>query len=656
MVYKSTYGTDKEKKQPPQLGGVHDIQQKLYAKNTTVKPYKRKGFSKNATNVAQSWDPVKETEKEIDLVEKKQVKKKPITLFAKLFILSGLFFAFSVMGAFLVFFYGQNEVSYDAVDLSVLGPNSVAGGEEVDFDITVANNNPVSMILTDVVINYPKGTITADGQNLPLDKDIKSIDEIRSGLSDTVKFSAILLGKEGETKDINIVFQYRVPDSDRIFFKERLYQIVVESAPVTISAQHEGNYQTGDEMTIVVDVQSNAAETISNLLLSIDYPFGFDFASSSAPGIDSETYLLDALDPGEKQSIILSGTIVGQDNEQRTFRYRLGSEDANRPGTIGVEFVSTQSVLALAKPPIDIAVMVNNNPGSVHVARTGQDLNFDINYVNTLLSKLIDVEFTANLVGLVYDTRDVSSTRGYYRSNNNTVNWSSSEIGQLAGIESGEKGVLQFDTQLLDFEEFAGMVTNPELVIDLVARATNFEQGGEEKKIQVQKRTRITLATDAFVDQSVLYSVGPLQNVGPTTPTVGEVTTYTVRWQIKNTTSGIQNTTLSAKLPPYVSFANQIAPSEENIQYDSRTRTVTWNAGDIEPGVGFSSPTKEAFFTIGFEPSLNQVNQSPVLIEDVSLQATDAFTGITITTDDSEHTTRLGEDPNFVSANARVQE
>lgn len=658
MSYKSTYREEKQERKAPDLGSVDEVQQKLYAKNNTITPYERKGFSTVSEEVPLSWKDIKNAEKNVDLVEKNKVKKprKPITFFTKVFVASLLFFAFSVMAAFMVFFYGQNEVSYDAVNLSVLGPNSVAGGDTLSFDVTVFNDNPVPMVLTDVVVNYPTGTITADGQNLPLQKDIKSIDEIRSGFQDTVKFEALIFGKEGETKEITIVFQYRVPDSDNIFFKERVYQIAVESAPVVISGRHELTYQSGDEMIITVDATSNAVQAIDNLLLTVDYPFGFEFASSSVAGIDESSFAIGTLQPGESQEIIIRGTIVGQDNEERTLRYALGMQDSNRLGVIGSEFVSSQSNLTIVKPPVSLDLLVNNDASILYNAGTDEDLRFVLEYGNVLASRLVDVEITARLSGLVYDRKTVNSTNGFYRSNDDSVSWSQTEVNQLANLESGQKGELGFQLRTNATSQLAGLVQNPELIIDVQAEATNFEEGGNERTITSTTKKRIKLETDLAIAQTLLYSVGPLENSGPIQPTIGRDTTYSVRWQLSNSTNKVEQAIVTAELPAYVSFQNIVAPADKAVTFDPRTRTVTWLADEITPGAGYSTPAEEVYFTVQFEPSLGQLNTIPVLVEDVSVVGSDTFTSTQVGAEAFRLNTLLTQDPDFREGSARVKE
>ena len=135
------------------------------------------------------------------------------------------------------------------------------------------------------------------------------------------------------------MFQYRIPGSDNIFFKERTYTVLIESAPVIVSATHEVSYLNGSDVEIVVDVSSNAAKRVRNLLLSIDYPFGFEFASSTPEAFDGNAvFSLGDMRPGDTQQIIIHGTIQGQDDESRTFRYTLGAQSPERKNEIGSVF------------------------------------------------------------------------------------------------------------------------------------------------------------------------------------------------------------------------------------------------------------------------------------------------------------------------------
>lgn len=644
-----------QEKRKPQLGNVSKIEQQLYSKNTKLKEYERYGFHDEYqyAEIKDTWQEEEPEKKEVDLIEKQKPKSKPLTPFAKIFVGSVLFFVFSVMAAVLVFILNTNQVDYSAVRLSILGPNSVAGGEELQFDISITNDNPVNMVLTDVIVNYPRGTITADDEGLPMERDIRSIEEIRSGLAETVKFKAVLFGAEGEAKDINIVFQYRVPDSDIIFFKERSYQVQLESAPVVLSVDHDNRFQSGEMVEVTVNVVSNASKVLRNLFLSIDYPFGFEFATSSPSGIDSSSYLVGDLLPGETYTLILSGYIRGQDDEQRTIRYALGAEDRTRPGNMGTVFTVNDSALTVTKPPIALAMSMNEEASPIYVAYPGQQVDFSLEYHNNLQTKLLDNVIDVSLEGSGYDRRTVDGEQGYYRSVSDSISWTQTEVSALDEIEPGEKGRLIFNLKALPTSAMAGLMQNPELVITTRAEATNFELGGEEKRISHEIINRVKVATEPTVNAYLLHSEGPLVNSGPIQPVVGTLTTYTLVLRAGNTTNTIKNTEVSFTLPRYVSLREIFIPEDADIDYDERSRTVTWRVGEIEPGVGFTKPHKEVFLSLSFEPSLDQVNLSPDIVENIEINAVDVFAEVPVRNTMPDLNTVIRQDAQFISGNVQ---
>ena len=632
----------------PKIGSVRQVEQQLYAKNVDIKEYQRYGFQENeeSDTLATTWNEPTQSKK-IQFLERRKKVGRTLTPFTKIFIISLLFFLFSAMAAVMVFYLNTNQVEYNAVRLAVLGPNSVAGGEELQFDISITNDNPVNLVLSDLIINYPRGTITADAEGSPLEKDVISIEEIRSGLSETVKFSAILFGSEGDTRDINIVFQYRVPDSDIIFFKERTYQVQLESAPVVLSVDHENRFQSGDEVSLNIEVSSNANKVLRNLFLSVDYPFGFEFASSTPAGLDQSSYALGNLEPGETYTLTIEGIIRGQDNEQRTIRYSLGSENRVRPGNLGTVFTTNESNLLVTQPPVGLSLQVNSSRDPIYVARPGQDLNVTLNYLNNLQTKLLDNVITVTLSGTGYDRVSVEPEGGFYRSINNTISWTQTDIPLLDELEPNQGDSVSFELEALSNQALAGLVQNPAFVLTARAEGTNFALGGEEKRVQHSIDTQVKLSTEVDIDAYLLYSSGPLTNRGPTEPVVGTVTTYTLVLQATNTTNRVEDVRVTARLPRYVSLRDIFVPADSNIAYDERSREITWAIKSLEPGIGHTRPAEEVFLSLSFEPSLQHLDSSPDLVEDIRIQASDVFAGVSVNNRTRNLDTQLTRDPAF---------
>ncbi len=611
-------------KKTPSLGNVKKVEQNLYAKNVKISQYKRYGFHQDEHESVQTdWE--EHSSDTIDLVEKLKKEKKPMTVFTKMLITSFLFFIFSLGAAVMVYQLGLNQVKYDAVDLSVLGPNSVRGGEELSFDVIVNNNNTVEVVLADIIVKYPQGTVSKAGD--ALDRETRTIESITPGLSERFSFGGVLFGTEGEEKSIGISVEYRVANSNEIFFEDRVYEIALESAPVSLATEHKTEYSNGDSVQIDVEVISNAPAALSNLLVTVDYPFGFEFTSSTPRGIDKHSFAIGTLEPGEQRTISIAGVIRGQDNETRTVRYTLGAEDGVRTGTIGTIYTVTESSLVIRKPAIDLAVVVGGLDEEVVVVKADAEINVAIGYQNTLSAPLRDLAVQARLRGVAHDPREVNSAQGYYRSVDNVVIWEGADENSLFALEAGERGRdLSMSLKIKPGEDLRGVTVNPELRLDVEAVGQRFSEGGESQKVSTTISKKIKVETEPGIEAYLLYSDGPLENTGPVPARIGATTTYTLAVALINTTNHIRDGLVSIELPPYVTVRDIFEPQREQVDFDSRNRTVLWRPEHIEPGRGYTTESKMLYLSLAFEPSLSHKNRVPDIAHSIRFEGIDVFT------------------------------
>jgi hypothetical protein len=65
-----------------------------------------------------------------------------------------------------------------------------------------------------------------------------------------------------------------------------------------------------------------------------------------------------------------------------------------------------------------------------------------------------------------------------------------------------------------------------------------------------------------------------------------------------------------------------------SVDYNPVTKDIRWGLGNIE-----GNGKRELLFSVSILPSSSQVGITPLLINGISLQATDRFTGATLTAD-----------------------
>ena len=124
---------------------LEKLEKKLYSREALDVPEtdrsEFKSDKKDDFNLKESWqDSQKSNFDELAMKVSKMARNKH-SFVKKIFIASILFFLVAAGVAAFVFFGGVNLVSSKNVDIKILGPLAIGGGQEVSLDINVVNSN-----------------------------------------------------------------------------------------------------------------------------------------------------------------------------------------------------------------------------------------------------------------------------------------------------------------------------------------------------------------------------------------------------------------------------------------------------------------------------------------------------------------------------------
>ena len=101
-------------------------------------------------------------------------------------------------------------------------------------------------------------------------------------------------------------------------------------------------------------------------------------------------------------------------------------------------------------------------------------------------------------------------------------------------------------------------------------------------------------------------------------------------WSLSNASNGVSGASVSAVLPSYMKWTEQVNPASEQVTYNPVGGEIIWNAGGIEAGMGVGSPPREVAFQVSFLPSLGQAGTAPTVLGESVARGTDLFTGIEV--------------------------
>lgn len=630
-------------------------------KPSRIEAMKRALYTKNATVVRkdgilhpQSFDAPKTWKDDTVKKSESTTLRIPSTIYRKFFIGAVIFFILAILFGLFTFFHGSNTVSNDDIEIHVIGNAFAAGGESLPLQIEVVNKNNVPLELADLIVESPKGESgeTSGDYN----RQRFSLGTIAGGKSKTQNVELTLFGAEGAVRTIKATIEYRVKGSNAIFVKDTTYPVTISTAPLSLLVEGPEKLSSNQNFTLSIKVTSNAKETLENIVLEVNYPFGFSYKSATpSPSFNNDGWALGDLAPGITRTITLTGIIIGEEGDDRAFHVLAGSASEKDLSKIAIPFNSVLHTTTIEKAFLATDIVVGGSRDENPVIKSTEDVQIAINWANTLPTKLSNVEIRASLSGNAIDFNSVDTTDGFYNSNTHEVVFDGTSNHEFKSLEPGDEGTVTFSLRSLPlFGANQTLIESPTITITLSVKGRAIADGGQTTEVTNLITRNIRVSTDLSILAKALYFTGPFVNTGSIPPKAGSKTTYTITWSVTNTANAVRSGIVTATLPSYITWEGHSLPLTEGISFDPSSRVVTWKVGDIGKGAGFTSAPREVSFQIGLTPSTSQVGSIPELIRETLLEGQDTFTNTLLEISRSRLTATLFSDPGFPSGGDRV--
>lgn len=628
---------------------IERLKRTLYSRNENVVPKeKRTPVSGKNIDVPKDWG----DNPDFGMSTDNMMTKKSNRFFNRFLVGSVIFFFFALAIAIFIFFGGLNMISSNNLDIKIVAPNSVASGEELVAGLSIVNNNRTDLEQVSLLVDYPPGALSV-GENKPLSREKIDLGTIPSGGSVNQTVRAILSGEKDAVKTFNFSLEYTVKGSNAVFSKEKTYDVLISSSPIILNVSYPKEINSGQDVVLSIDVVSNSNVLIKNSLVKIEYPYGFTYKDSNIKPVQDPSvqttgsiWNLGDLKNGDKKTLTVTGTLVGQNLEDRSFNISAGTQDPGTTVDFATALATNVATVGIRKSSFDLNISADS------VARMGVSVPMTIRWQNILSDKILNTVIIATLSGNILDRSGVMvNDGGFYRSLDNTIIWDKNSTDSLTSIYPGDSGNVTFSVAPLQNQTQIKSIKNPH--IDISVTSTGDRSGTETGVVSSNSNITIKFPSALSFSAKTFRNLGPFSNTGPIPPKADKESTYTITWTLTNTNNDLNGVSVTATLPTGVDWKNEISPISERLAFDPSTRILSWNVGNISSGTGFIYSPKEVSFKVGITPSLSQVGSSPDLVSDLKANATDTYAEVPLTVEMQSVSTQYS-DPSYKSGDSVV--
>ena len=562
----------------------------------------------------------------------------------KIFLfVSVIFFFFSIGLAYFFIIKGINEVNQNKIAMVVNGPSYIKSGDTLKLQIAIENQNNAALELTDLVVDYPPGTIIPgvpykvesvdyNGSIRRVVRERKSLNSIGAHELKRGIVSARLYGKKDDTKDITIKLQYRVKGSNAVFEISKIYPIRFSSDALSINVEGPTEALFGQKPKLKIYLKNTSADNLLNIALKAQLPLGVKIIKSD-PELKNNMWEFPILEPGEEKEIDILMQVDGQTGDERVLKFVAGMIDSNaNVARIDSPFQQVDHKLVIKRPFLFTQLNISGNKNNdFFVVQPGSQFEASLEWLNTLPKSMEDLVLALTLKGDALDKYKVKPGSGFYKSKDNLIIWDKTTVGRIfEKVPAGAKGKLTFKLGVKDTPQLIRVI-NPSFTATLHASANRLSTQGTQNTLTAFLEKEIRVKTDLTVNMRSLYFSNPLKSAGALPPKADKPTIYGIEWEVKNSTNLVKNAEITGYLPPNVEWGKVFLPATESVEYNPTTGQIKWNLGDIKPGTGYYLPSRKVFFNVVITPSGSQIGQSPTLINNQIFKGLDVFTNTDIT-------------------------
>lgn len=627
---------------------IDEMRRRLYSRGEQFNRTERHNVSDIKVDVSRNWEYAEEPEEFSSSAETPSDSGSASAAATpkrsrryRWYILLGslLIFIVTAIGSALYMFSGENQISSANIQVVINAPTTVDGGQRLDAQIAVTNENNVPIESATLIVSYPSGSQTVAEPRENLFERRIPVNRLEPGETKNVPIQAIIFGEEGDQKRLTAQLEYGVENSDNLFYKDSdPANIRIVSSPVVLQVDSIRRVASGQAVEVEIAVTSNTGETYENLLVTASYPNGFSYQSADPePAFNQNVWRITELAPEETETITVRGSVSGLADEALRLNVSVGPSLPDNQFRAGATLTDSYTEFVIERPFIDVVIDIDGETTSPVVLDPAANAQVSIDVTNTLSEPVYDMVVEVIPEGTIIDTANISTSRGFYDSNTGVVRFEAAAIPGLRELGAGRRETLSLTIDPNTTQGTASFSVKVNVYGKRLGERAAQEQLFGTTELEARYVSEIA-ARNALSHVS-----------GPIPPVVGQETVYQVTLTAAAGSNDLTGGVMTTLLPVYVEWLGNYQ-AEGEVLYNPVSRELEWQVGSIS-----GAQTKDLRFTLAYTPSVSQVMSLPILVNQQAFEATDRFTGTPLRVTVPQMTTELGSNGDFEEGTGLVQ-
>ena len=569
-------------------------------------------------------------------VKKLDIKKKRgffFWLFSFLFM--GAVLAGTVYGFYYIYY--EKGTSISDIQFSIEAEKNVSAGEEFFYTVDYKNLSNIGIGDIEIKLNYPDNFIYLDSVPAPeLNNNSWNFNNLDAHRSAQIKIKGKILGEKDESDIITGSMTYVPTNFSSSFKKEAAFENSISDIGIEISIEAPSGVLVDEESEIIVKYKADEDDNyLNSFRLTVEQLENMKWVKGEDDSVINGEWQINEITEDEQEISIKFNIFEKiEQTENLIFKFEYSEDGENY-----YKFYEEEIGLEVIKSDLNLNLIINGSRNDQGVD-LGQTLNYSIVYANKGETEMENIVIMAVLDSDVIDWQSIDD-KNNGQVGESIITWSKEEIPELALLDTGEEGIIDFSIDLLPFDEIE-LESGKKYEIKSYAQFSISNIEAKENEDTKSNTIINKINSDLTLDEQVRYfnddniAVG----TGPLPPKVGEVTSYKIYWTLTNNLHELENLKVSVNLPENVSWDNKNRSTAGTVKYNDSEREITWNVGRLP----ISVYKAEAEFNISLMPTDEDINKIMVLLSGTSVEAVDSETNSIISKIIKAKTTRLEDD------------